>query len=133
MSNYQMQAWLRRIDELNCNTVEHQSFQEREVWYGLLGINIGQEQNGGSTSFLRPILIIQRFGQHLFWAVPLSTKAPTGSQHHHVFMHEDAQYSALITQLRALDAKRLTRKLYEMDAENFYQIKLHLARYLLRA
>src|SRR6266403_5777832 len=131
MPSERISDWIRFAEGLNERKPLQQYFAEREVWHCLLGINVGQEQNGDRGSFLRPVLVIQRFGQHLFWVVPLSTKTPIASQHHHLFKISNVQYSALVTQLRVLDASRLVRKIYALDIENFYEIKLHLARYLL--
>jgi len=132
MPSYNTEKWALQAALLNDSQSSQQFFYEGEVWHCLLGLNIGHEQNGDRSSFMRPVLIIQRFGAHIFWAVPLSTKLPLGSQHHHLFEHEGKEYSALVTQLRALDERRLVRKLYEIDSRTFYEIKLHLARNLLR-
>ncbi len=48
--------------------------QEGEVWMSLFGKNIGVEQNGGGANFLRPILVVKKFNNRMFWSVPLSTK-----------------------------------------------------------
>jgi hypothetical protein len=39
-----------------------------------LGKNLGREQNGGSQDFSRPVLVIKKFNNEIFWIVPLSTK-----------------------------------------------------------
>jgi hypothetical protein len=75
---------------------------------------------------------MQQFGHYLLWVVPLSTKTPTDSQHHHIFEHDGKTFSALVTQQRAIDARRLTRKLYTLDAANYYQIQVRVARMMLR-
>jgi mRNA interferase MazF len=48
--------------------------KEGEVWMCSLGKNIGYEQNGSGESFLRPIMIIKKFNNHMFWTIALSTK-----------------------------------------------------------
>ena len=48
--------------------------KEREVWMSSLGKNIGYEQNGSGDQFSRPVLIIKKFNNQMFWAIPLSTK-----------------------------------------------------------
>lgn len=124
--------WLRRVDELNALEPVHQIFKCQEVWNCYLGLNVGREQNGNNVSFLRPVLIVQRFGPHVFWGVPLSTRIPKDSRHHHLFTHDNTQYSALITQLRVLDSRRLVRRVYTLDEANFNAIQLRLGRIVLR-
>jgi len=45
-----------------------------EVWMCTLGQNLGREQNGGPRDFSRPVLVIKKFNNEIFWVVPLSTK-----------------------------------------------------------
>lgn len=48
--------------------------KEGEVWMCTLGKNIGFEQNGSGDSFSRPVMIIKKFNNHMFWTIALSTK-----------------------------------------------------------
>ncbi len=48
--------------------------KEGEVWMSAVGRNIGFEQNGSGDNFSRPVLVIKKFNNHMFWVVPLSTK-----------------------------------------------------------
>ena len=52
-------------------------FHEREIWFVHLGKNVGHEQDGGSE-FLRPVIILKKFNQRLFWGIPLSMKKKEG-------------------------------------------------------
>jgi mRNA interferase MazF len=45
-----------------------------EVWMCTLGVNLGREQNGGTRDFSRPVLVVQKFNNEMFWVVPLTTK-----------------------------------------------------------
>ncbi len=47
-------------------------FHEREIWFCHLGVNVGFEQDGSGEEFLRPIVIIKKFSNEVFWAVPLT-------------------------------------------------------------
>lgn len=47
-------------------------FHEREIWYCHLGENIGFEQDGRGEQFLRPIVIIRKFNNEIFWGLPLT-------------------------------------------------------------
>ena len=52
---------------------EQMFFNEREIWWGSLGINIGFEQDGKNEEFERPLLIIKKFNRSVVWVVPLTT------------------------------------------------------------
>ena len=43
--------------------------KEGEVWMSSLGKNIGFEQNGSGDNFSRPVLIVKKFNNHMFWCV----------------------------------------------------------------
>ena len=45
-----------------------------EVWMGVIGKNIGYEQNGTGNNFSRPVVIVSKFNNKMFWAMSLSTK-----------------------------------------------------------
>jgi mRNA interferase MazF len=45
-----------------------------EVWMCTLGKNLGREQDGGTCDFSRPVLVVKKFNNEIFWIVPLSTK-----------------------------------------------------------
>jgi len=48
--------------------------RDGEVWMCSLGKHLGREQDGGSQDFSRPVLIVKKFNNEIFWVVPLSTK-----------------------------------------------------------
>ena len=37
------------------------------------GKNIGFEQNGKGSNFVRPILVLRKFNSSIFWGLPLTT------------------------------------------------------------
>src|SRR3989338_9142349 len=47
-------------------------FHEREICVSHLGDNIGSEQDGQGELFLRPVVIIRKFNNEIFWGVPLT-------------------------------------------------------------
>ena len=46
------------------------SFKDRDIFYVKVGANIGFEQDGKGEEFLRPVLILKKFGQHAFLGIP---------------------------------------------------------------
>lgn len=125
---------IKNFDEWNSykKQLEHEGvsayFQVREVWWCSIGVNIGSEQDGHHERFERPVLVLKGFSTQLFWGVPISTKIKPRNPYYLSFMHDKQQYSAIISQLRLFDARRLTRKLYAMSQASFSDIQLRIIR-----
>lgn len=97
--------------------------KEGEVWMGMLGKNIGYEQNGGGDNFSRPLLVIKKFNNHMFWIIPLSTKQKKLDFYHNFIDPENNPVSAILAQMKLVSLKRLKRKLYDMGQEQINNIK----------
>ena len=74
--------------------------KEEEVWMSNLGKNIGFEQNGSGDSFSRPMLIVKKFNNHMFWAVPLSTKQKAFDFYFNYTDPQNQQVSAILAQMK---------------------------------
>ena len=97
-----------------------------EVWWCSLGLNIGFEQDGKNQLYERPVLVVQKFNKFVFWGVPLSTKIKPDNPHYLQLRHENQDYSAIISQLRLYDSKRLQRKMYKISKVEFEKVKARL-------
>lgn len=49
-------------------------FNEREIWWCSIGINVGSEQHSQTEDFSRPVLVIRKFTRDIFWGIPLTTR-----------------------------------------------------------
>jgi mRNA interferase MazF len=49
-------------------------FHPRELWFAHTGLNVGFEQDGSGAESLRPVLIIRKFNNEIFWCIPLTRK-----------------------------------------------------------
>lgn len=96
-------------------------FHEREIWFCSLGVNIGFEQDGKNHGFARPVLILKKFNNDIFLAVPLSSVVKSG-KHYFVLTYENRQYTIILSQIRLLDGKRLIRKIRVLPSEEFKEI-----------
>ena len=107
-------------------------FHEREVWFCAFGINIGFEQDGSGAEFLRPVIIIKKFNNEVFWGLPL-TKNQKNNKYYFQFCIEGQKESstAILSQIRLVDAKRLQYKVGDASEDNFSKIKKRLAEFLL--
>ena len=107
-------------------------FQERDMWWCSVGVNIGHEQDGHHEQYVRSVLILRGFSQQSFWGVPISTKLKPANPYYLAFEIPSGQYSALISQMRFLDAKRLIRRLYTMPQIVFSEIQLAIIRVVVK-
>lgn len=97
-------------------------FHEREIWFCHLGANIGFEQDGSGNDFQRPIVIIRKFNNEICWVIPLS-KTDKRGKYYFAFEFDDTITSvAIVSQIRLLDARRLSRKIGEINKDEFVQI-----------
>ncbi len=78
-----------------------------------LGRNIGYEQNGSGDNFARPVLIVKKFNNNMFWCVPLSTKQKHFDFYFNFTDPNEQKVSAILAQLKLVSVKRLKRKPYE--------------------
>ena len=97
-----------------------------EIWWCSLGLNVGFEQDGKNQLFELPVLVIRRFNKFVFWVVPLSTKIKPENPHYLQLQHNGQDYSAIISQLRLYDSKRLQRKMYKISKEEFAKVVTRL-------
>jgi mRNA interferase MazF len=104
--------------------------KESEVWMSSLGKNIGFEQNGSGDNFSRPVLILKKFNNHMFWVIPLSTKQKSFDFYFNYTDPNDKRVSAILAQMRLLSVKRLKRKLYDIPDGLFDQMRHNLKSFL---
>jgi mRNA interferase MazF len=66
-------GWHRHKEQLHA---QHHTptFQEREIWWCGVGVNVGHEMDGKNQFYNRPVLIVHKFNPHIFFGVPLTTK-----------------------------------------------------------
>lgn len=104
-------------------------FHLREVWFCSLGENVGFEQDGVGEKFLRPVLILRKFNNEVFWALPLTRTEKTGKYYFRIsFVAEDGTVDnrpsvVILSQIRLVDAKRLQYKVGDVKEDEFQKIK----------
>ena len=108
-------------------TIEHNGarpfFYPREIWFSALGINIGHEEDGKGSNFLRPVIVIKKLSSETFWAVPLTSRAKKGPHDYEIETVQESRSTAILSQLRMLDSKRLVRKAGRISRRQLREIK----------
>ena len=98
-------------------------YHEREVWWCSLGVNIGDEQDGTGKNFDRPVVIIKDFNREIFIAVALTGRKKEGRYYFYLGKLEDHDASAILSQIKLVDKKRLIRKICMLDEKLFLKLK----------
>ena len=98
-------------------------FHEREVWWCSLGFNIGFEQDGKGRSFARPVLILKKFNQEIFWALPITSVIKSNKFYFSLILNDRKPRSVILSQLRLIDDKRLIDKVGTINKTNYLNIK----------
>jgi mRNA interferase MazF len=48
-------------------------FHEGDIWWARLGVNVGYEIDGKDRDFSRPVIVLKKYNQYSFLALPLTT------------------------------------------------------------
>jgi len=100
----------------------NRSFHEREVWFIKIGENVGFEQNGKGKQFLRPVIVYKKFSKNVFLGIPL-TSTEKESRFYHTFVFKNKISTAMLSQIRLFDSKRLSYLVGRMSLGDFNKSK----------
>jgi mRNA-degrading endonuclease toxin of MazEF toxin-antitoxin module len=120
------QAWHGKKEKIH-NDKKRPFFHEREVWFCSLGLNVGFEQDGSGEEFLRPVIIIKKFNNEVFWGLPFTKIIKSGKYYYQVSFGDRNPATVILSQIRLIDAKRLQYKIGDADEKEFAEIKKRLA------
>jgi mRNA interferase MazF len=97
-------------------------FRDRDIWLCSVGMNLGHEEDGKGSRFLRPVIIFRKFTNDFFLGIPLTTKEKEGSFYYRSSF-AGRPGSAMVYQAKVMDRKRLLRKMGVLSQEQFGAIK----------
>lgn len=97
-------------------------FNKREVWLAKIGLNLGREEDGKGDKFVRPVLILRKYNADSFLAMSLST-INKDNKYYFTFDFKNEFISALISQIKFLDRKRLVVKMGKINSKIFDEIR----------
>lgn len=104
--------------------------REGQVWISILGKNLGSEQDGSGNAFSRPVLVLKKFNNNIFWCVPLSTKQKSLDFYYNFTDPTGNNVSLILAQMRLLSIKRLVRDIYNIPDEFLVDIKEKIKTFL---
>jgi mRNA interferase MazF len=102
---------------------KHKLYHARDIWWCTLGVNVGFEQDGTGKEYQRPVIILKGFSKQVCLIIPLTTSQKSNPYHIHLGMVDGKDASAIISQLRLIDTKRLINKIGVVDKGLFETIK----------
>lgn len=105
-------------------------YHEGEIWWCSLGVNIGSEQDGTGKYFDRPIIILRGFSESVFLGLVLIGRKKEGEHFFPLGVVEDRESTAVLSQIRTLDTRRLRNCIGVLDKDTFDKLKSALQRTL---
>ena len=78
--------------------------------------------DGKGLNFARPVLVFKKFNNETFWAIPLTTKVKVGKYWFPVNLEDGVKRTAVLSQVRLVDAKRLYQKIGVLDEDNYQKL-----------
>jgi mRNA interferase MazF len=114
--------WFKLKPKLD-NLLQRPLFQEREVWWCSIGVNIGCETDGKNQLYERPVLIFKKYNKNQFLALPLTTTTNVHPIYHSILTVRRTTSQVMLSQGRTLDAKRLIRKISKLTTKEFEKVK----------
>ena len=121
MTQKDFHGWHQKKSSIH-NLETRPFFHEKEIWFSYLGTNIGFEQDGVGGDFQRPVVIIRKFNNEVCWIIPLSKTDKRGKYYFAFPFNKNITSVAILSQIRLLDAKRLSRKIGEMEDKDFVKL-----------
>lgn len=116
--------WNEKKKQIDVRVIENTLFfKEAEVWWVHIGLNVGFETNGKGSEFTRPMLILKKYNQFSFLALPLSTSTKTNKYRISVGLIDGENATANLSQLKNIDSKRLAKKICTLEKDLFENIK----------
>ena len=104
--------------------------KEGEVYWCSLGENIGDEENGKREKSRRPVLILKKFNNNIFLGVPMTTKNKDSKYYIKIILKDKSQ-SAMISQVRVLDTKRLAQKIGYVSRLDLIKVKEEVSKMII--
>lgn len=98
-------------------------YSEREIWWCILGVNIGFEQDGSEVEHRRPVLILKGLSRRTCLVIPLTTSVRVNKFRISIGPVAEREASALLSQMRVIDTKRLVRKIGTLGRDIFDEVR----------
>ena len=113
--------WIGLKERLHNKLPQAPHVSEGDIWWASVGENVGSEINGKSRLFSRPVVIYRKLSHGFYLVIPVTSQARTGNWYV-PFRQGGKADTACLHQTRAIDYRRLSSRLGELDDEDFRRI-----------
>lgn len=103
-------SWNSKKKETH-KTEKKKIFYEREVWWCILGVNVGVEMDGKHEFFLRPVIVVRKFNKDMSIVAPTTAQDKNNKYYLSVSGEDGKTYNICLSQIRNVSSKRLLRKI----------------------
>lgn len=110
-----------KLDSLDDSKIPF--FNEGEVWWASVGLNVGYEVYGKDSAFARPLLILKKTSRYMFIGVPFTKYQKPNRPFWYPFPYKGEQGSLMIDQMCGFDGRRLLGKMGTISNKDLMQIK----------
>lgn len=93
-------------------------YEEGDIWWCSLGLNLGSEQDGKNELFERPVLVLRKFNERMAMILPLTSKIKESQ--YHIILDEN---SVILSQTRLVSVKRFQRFVRKISDVELITIK----------
>jgi mRNA interferase MazF len=114
-------AWHKKKIQINQKEIVP-PYNQRDIWWCSVGLNIGYEEDGKNEEFERPILVLRKFSADVFIGLPLTSTVKNNSFYFPYSIYEEGKGAIILSHPRLLSAKRLNRKLSRVGRGIFRQL-----------
>ncbi len=114
--------WIGLKQKLHRGTQSPPLVSAGDIWWASIGENVGSEINGKSRLFSRPVIIFKKLAHGFYFVIPTTTKSKVGSWFV-PFRQADRRMIASLHQARAIDHRRLSTKLGQLDDNDFEKVR----------
>lgn len=122
--------WMPLKENIHC-TGRKWEFREREIWWMAVGENIGTEVNGKGDNFLRPVLVVRKYGPGGFFGIPLSSQIHGGIWYTN-FNSKGKKQCALLSQASSFSSHRLYGYISRINKADFNTVVMDLRKLLFK-
>ena len=98
-------------------------FQQRQIIFIKMGINVGFEQDGKGREFLRPILVYKKFNNRVFLGIPLTSQKKSGKFYYEFEYKKSKKSYAILSQIRLYDIKRAKYYDGKISKKEFFKLQ----------
>ena len=114
--------WIGLKQKLHQGTQSPPLVSAGDIWWASIGENVGSEINGKSKLFSRPVIIFKKLAHGFYFVIPTTTKSKVGSWFVAI-RQADRKMIASLHQARAIDHRRLSTKLGQLDDSDFQKVR----------